>query len=100
MNTKKLVALVAMIAIALFLALPNLSWAAEDGAALYKANCAMCHGADDEFPIKPRVAGRSETQLYDIIGDLPARNAMMPPFEGTDAERRALAQYLAAVGRR
>jgi mono/diheme cytochrome c family protein len=46
MKMSKLVILIVMIALALFLALPNLSWAADDGASLYKAKCAMCHGAD------------------------------------------------------
>ena len=34
------------IAVALFILIPNLSWAADDGATLYKAKCAMCHGPD------------------------------------------------------
>ena len=42
----KLVVLVVTIALALFILIPNLSWAAEDGAAIYKAKCAACHGAD------------------------------------------------------
>lgn len=46
MKTIKLAAVVAVLAVLLFVAMPNLSWAAEDGAALYKANCAMCHKAD------------------------------------------------------
>jgi mono/diheme cytochrome c family protein len=46
MKMTKLAALVAVLALLLFLALPNLSWAAEDGAALYKTNCAACHKAD------------------------------------------------------
>ena len=46
MKGTKLTGLVMLIAVAMFIMLPNLSWAAEDGAALYKANCAMCHGAD------------------------------------------------------
>jgi cytochrome c553 len=46
MKTTKLVTLVTAIAIALFTLIPNLSWAADDGAGLYKAKCAMCHGAD------------------------------------------------------
>ncbi|HEV2395372.1 MAG TPA: cytochrome c [Candidatus Sulfotelmatobacter sp.] len=46
MKTTKLVILIVMIAVALFLILPNLSWAADDGASIYKAKCAMCHGAD------------------------------------------------------
>lgn len=33
------------IAMALFILMPSLSWA-EDGAGLYKAKCAACHGAD------------------------------------------------------
>jgi len=46
MKTMKLAALIAVLALLLFIAMPNLSWAAEDGAALYKANCAACHKAD------------------------------------------------------
>jgi len=45
MKTTKLVMLVMIIAVAMFILIPNLSWA-EDGAALYKAKCAMCHGPD------------------------------------------------------
>ena len=46
MKTTKLVMLVMTIAVALFILIPNLSWAAEDGATLYKTKCAACHGAD------------------------------------------------------
>jgi len=46
MKMTKLVLLIVAIALALFLMLPNLSWAAEEGATLYKAKCAACHGAD------------------------------------------------------
>jgi cytochrome c553 len=45
MNTTKLVMLV-IIAVGLFILIPNLSWAADDGATIYKAKCAVCHGAD------------------------------------------------------
>ncbi len=45
MKTQKLIILVIAIAVALFIAVPNLSWA-EDGAALYKAKCAACHAQD------------------------------------------------------
>jgi Universal stress protein family len=33
-------------AVTLFILIPNLSWAAEDGATIYKTKCAVCHGAD------------------------------------------------------
>ena len=68
---------------------------AVSGAAVFEASCAMCHAPAADFPIGPRVAGRTEPELYTIIGDLPRRNPAMPPFEGTDAERHALAKYLA-----
>jgi mono/diheme cytochrome c family protein len=45
MKMTKLAMLVLTIAVALFILIPNLSWA-EDGAAIYKAKCAVCHGAD------------------------------------------------------
>jgi mono/diheme cytochrome c family protein len=46
MKTTKLVMLVMTIAVALFVLIPNLSWAADDGAAIYQSKSAMCHGAD------------------------------------------------------
>ena len=46
MKITKITVLVLTIAVVLFILLPNLSWGAEDGAALFKAKCAACHGAD------------------------------------------------------
>jgi mono/diheme cytochrome c family protein len=60
MKITKLAVLVATIAIALFILIPNLSWA-EDGAALYKAKCAACHGADG--------AGKPAAKIPSLIGD-------------------------------
>jgi cytochrome c553 len=45
MKTTKIAVLVVVIAVALFILIPNLAWA-EDGAALYKAKCSACHGPD------------------------------------------------------
>src|SRR6202158_1819402 len=55
------VILIAMIAVALFLVLPNLSWAADDGAALYKTKCAACHGAD--------LAGKPAAKAPSLVSD-------------------------------
>jgi mono/diheme cytochrome c family protein len=60
MKTTKLVMLVMTIAVALFILIPNLSWA-EDGAALYKAKCAACHGPD--------AAGKPAMKAPSLIGD-------------------------------
>ena len=61
MKTTKLVMLVMTIAVALFILIPNLSWAADDGATLYKAKCAMCHGAD--------AAGKPAMKAPSLISD-------------------------------
>lgn len=61
MKMTKLIILIVMIALALFLMLPNLSWAADDGAAIYKAKCAVCHGAD--------LAGKPAAKAPSLIGD-------------------------------
>ena len=61
MKMTKLVILIIMIALALFLILPNLSWAADDGAAIYKAKCAACHGAD--------LAGKPAAKIPSLVSD-------------------------------
>jgi mono/diheme cytochrome c family protein len=61
MKMMKLLILIVMIALALFLVLPNLSWAADDGASLYKAKCAACHGAD--------LAGKPAAKIPSLVGD-------------------------------
>ena len=61
MKMTKLVVLIVMIALALFLILPNLSWAADDGAGTYKAKCAMCHGAD--------LAGKPAAKIPSLVSD-------------------------------
>lgn len=57
MKITKLTILVLAIAVALFVMVPSLSWAAEDGAAVYKAKCAMCHGADGAGKVGPALKG-------------------------------------------
>jgi mono/diheme cytochrome c family protein len=61
MNTKKLAMLVITIAVALFILIPNLSWAGDDGAGLYKTKCAMCHGAD--------AAGKPAAKIPSLVSD-------------------------------
>lgn len=61
MKMMKLIILIVMIALALFLVLPNLSWAADDGASVYKAKCAACHGAD--------LAGKPAAKIPSLVGD-------------------------------
>lgn len=60
MKTTKIAMLVLTIAVALFILIPSLSWA-EDGAALYKTKCAMCHGPDG--------AGKPAVKAPSLISD-------------------------------
>lgn len=60
MKTTKIAMLVLTIAVALFILIPSLSWA-EDGAALYKAKCAMCHGPDG--------AGKPAAKIPSLVSD-------------------------------
>jgi mono/diheme cytochrome c family protein len=61
MKTTKLVILIVMIALALFLVLPNLSWAADDAATVYKTKCAACHGAD--------LGGKPAAKIPSLVSD-------------------------------
>jgi mono/diheme cytochrome c family protein len=74
MKTTKIAALVLTIAVALFILIPSLSWA-EDGGAIYKAKCAMCHGPDG--------AGK------------PA--AKIPALNGADAKAKSDADLAKAI---
>lgn len=69
--------------------------AATLGERYFEEHCGACHGPGGDFPIGGR--GRSVEDLAAMIGRLPEINELMPPFEGTDAERRAVAEYLAGL---
>ena len=74
---KKVILAVLLIALGLFLVLPNLSWAqsTED---IYKAKCAGCHGADGNGTVagtkmgaqafsSPAVQKMPDTEIADFI---------------------------------
>jgi mono/diheme cytochrome c family protein len=61
MNTTKLVMLAMTIAVGLFILIPNLSWAIDDGATIYKTKCAVCHGAD--------ATGKSAAKVPSLVSD-------------------------------
>lgn len=67
---------------------------AAQGKRVLTQQCWHCHR---EIPLAPRVAGWDAPRAYEALGRLPQLNPAMPPFRGTDADRRALAAYLAAL---
>ncbi len=65
------------------------------GERVLASRCLHCHSA---IPLAPRVAGWSPERAYEALGRLPQLYPAMPPFHGSDDERRALALYLARLG--
>jgi mono/diheme cytochrome c family protein len=61
MKTTKLVILVMTIAVSLFILIPSLLWAGEDGGTIYKTKCAACHGAD--------ATGKPAAKIPSLVSD-------------------------------
>jgi mono/diheme cytochrome c family protein len=102
---KKVILAVLVIALGLFFALPNLSWAQED---VYKAKCANCHGADGKGTpggqklgapafSSPTVQKASQAELVDYIENGGPQKKAMHAFanRGVTADEAAkLATYV------
>jgi mono/diheme cytochrome c family protein len=70
----------------------------EAGKYLYQMQCRYCHTLNGINAMKARIEGWSEEAIYHRIGSLDSpATPFMPPFSGTDAERHALAAYLASL---
>jgi mono/diheme cytochrome c family protein/cytochrome bd-type quinol oxidase subunit 1 len=67
------------------------------GATAFERHCSACHGPGAPWPVTQRLRGRTAAELYEMIGRLPQVREEMPPFSGTEDERRALAQYLGGL---
>lgn len=66
------------------------------GHAVFRLECAACHtlgGANDPLP---HLKGLSAEGIDPFLGVLHQAHPFMPPFQGTPAERRALAEFLAS----
>jgi mono/diheme cytochrome c family protein len=97
MKMTKVAAFVAVLVLLLFVAMPNLSWAAEDGAALYKTKCANCHGPDaaGKPAMKaPAVKGKSDADIKKAIETSP-KHASVKSL--TADQVKAVADYLKTV---
>jgi len=68
-----------LITMLLSLVFASAAFAAEDGAALYKAKCAACHGPDGKKMAKADlssadVQGKADTDLVTFVGENPKHN--------------------------
>ncbi len=84
MKMTKLAIVVLTIAVALFILIPSLSWA-DNGATIYKAKCAACHGVDGagkpaaKIPslVSDEAKAKSDADLTDMIANGgPSKKAM------------------------
>ncbi len=110
MRFSKLAILVGTIAVALFIMLPNLSWA-EDGAALYKTKCAVCHGANGEGKPAAKIPSlasektqaMSDAELTDFIANGGPSKKATHAFEkkGITADQvKALVAHVRELGKK
>ncbi len=64
------------------------------GVYLFAQNCSSCHTIGGLNDIGDRLKGRSEDGIYVILGNTHQMVPFMPPFSGTDAERRVMSRFL------
>lgn len=64
------------------------------GKEIFRVECQSCHTINGYNGIKALVDGWTEEDIYDAIGRLDRLKPFMPPFVGTEEERRALSKYL------
>ncbi|MGD8815546.1 MAG: c-type cytochrome, partial [Acidobacteriota bacterium] len=69
------------------------------GEEYYESECVFCHGPEEDWPMTELLRGDSRTadDFYEILGRLPEVNDLMIDFEGSDEERRAVADFLLSI---
>jgi cytochrome bd-type quinol oxidase subunit 1 len=69
----------------------------ELGRAVYQAQCSQCHNLDGVNDVKQLVAGWNEAMIWNNLQELHRLKSFMPPLVGTEAERKALVEFLLAL---
>lgn len=65
------------------------------GQRVFEQKCIFCHGAEADWNLRRMAPTLDAGDFLARIKELPSYNPIMPPFEGTEEEGKALAQYLA-----
>lgn len=99
MKSSKLLLALAVTAIVLGLALPTF---AADGAAVYKAKCAMCHGPEGQGKVGPALKGTSLSADQIVALLSTGEDARKPPHKkavsGVSADdAKAVADYVKSL---
>ena len=69
------------------------------GREIFRIQCQTCHTVDGYNGIRPLVRNWDQEFIHYQLQHLETLKGYMPPFMGTEAERRALAGYLAGLSR-
>jgi cytochrome c553 len=99
MRVTKLIVMLVVLALAVSIALPAF---AADGAATYKAKCAMCHGPEGQGKVGPALKGisLSADQITDLLtkGDDAKKAPHKKAVAGVAADdAKAVAEYVKSL---
>lgn len=67
------------------------------GQTFFEQKCSFCHGAVAAWPFSTIAKRRSAEDFYELLGRLPKVNPAMPPFDGTETDRKLVAEFLAGL---
>ena len=70
---------------------------AEDGAAVYKAKCAACHGAAGEGKSGPALKGKSEADVNNVLTNGGKKGPHAKAMNLTADQAKAVAGYVATL---
>ena len=76
---------------------PDNQEAMVQGAYLFARNCSGCHTIGGINDIAKKVKGRTEDGIFAILGHTSDMVPFMPPFSGTEGERKTLAGFLYGI---
>ena len=62
-------------------------------------NCSACHTIGGLHDIRNRVKNRSEDGIFVYLSHISEMVPFIPPFSGTEAERRILVRFLHRLAR-
>jgi mono/diheme cytochrome c family protein len=88
-------AVFAIIMLALLLCVSSPAWAQEDGAALYKTNCAICHNTDASGKPamkSPAVKGKTLADIQKAVSTDPKHSSVKSKVN--EDQLKAIAEYL------
>jgi len=75
----------------------GMALAAEDGAAIYKAKCAMCHGPDGAGKTGPALKGQSAATVNDVLTKGGKKAPHAKAMTLTPDQVKAVADYVATL---